>query len=50
MQIAENFGSIRVLDVGGGVCHLPKVFLYIKMEGASGFKTPSQDTQELSLS
>ena len=28
----------------------PKSFFYINMEGASGFQTPSEDSQELSLS
>ena len=46
--MAENFGSIRVSDGGGDVCHLPKGFL--KIEGASGFQTPSEDSLELCLS
>ena len=50
MWIAENFGSIRVSDVDGGVCHLPKGFFFLKMEGASGFQTPSEDSLELCLS
>ena len=44
----RNFGSIRVSDGGGGVCHLPKGFL--KIEGTSGFQTPSEDSLELCLS
>ena len=51
MQLSENFGSIRVSDGGGGVCHLPKGFLlFPKMEGASGFQTPSEDSLEFCLS
>ena len=37
---------------GGGVCHLPKGFFLLKMEGASGFQTPSgpsEDSLELCL-
>ena len=49
-KIAENFGSIRVSDWGGGVCHLPKGgFFFLKIEGASGFQTPSEDSLELFL-
>ena len=48
MYIAENFGSIRVSDGGGGVCYSPpKRFFLLKMEGASGFQTPSKDSLEL---
>ena len=49
VRITENFGSIRVSDGSGGVCHLPKVF-FLKMEGVSGFQTPSGDSLELCLS
>ena len=48
MRITENFGSIRVPDGSGGVCHLPKGFFL--MEGVSGFQTPSEDSLELCLS
>ena len=37
-------------DGGGGVCHLPKGFFFLKIEGASGFQTPSGDSLELCLS
>ena len=50
MFIAETVGSIRVSDGGRGVCHLPKGFFFLKMEGASGFQTPSDDSLELCLS
>ena len=51
MYIAENVGSIRVSDGGRGVCHLPKGFFFFsKIEGASGFQTPSDDSLELCLS
>ena len=52
MYIAENFGIMGVSDGGGGVCHLPKVlfFFLLKMEGVSGFQTPSEDSLELCLS
>ena len=34
----------------GGVCHLPKSFFFLKMEGASGFQIPSEDSPQLCLS
>ena len=43
-------GSIRVSDGGGGVCHLPIVFFFLKMEGASGFQTLNEVSLELCLS
>ena len=33
-----------------GGCHLPKGFFSLKMEEASGFQTPSEDSLELCLS
>ena len=50
--MAENFGSKRVSDGGGGVCHLPKGFFFFskKKIRASGFQTPSEDSPELCLS
>ena len=51
MQIAENFGSIRVPDGDGDVVTSQKVFfVFLKMEGASGFQTRSEDSLELCLS
>ena len=50
MNIAENFGSIKVSDGGWGCMSPPKRLFYLKMEGASGFQTPSEDSLELCLS
>ena len=50
MLIAETSRSITVSDGGGGVCHLPKVFFFLKREGVSGFLTASEDSLELCLS
>ena len=55
---ARDFFIINVIDVdcrkgfrwGWGCMSPPKSFFFLKMEGVSGFQTPSEDSRELCLS